>query len=473
MGSNSHVGRRDLIKRAVALGLISVPTVGALSACASGGDDGNDGGAKGDKTDKNPLGVDKNAGLEVLMFDGGFGTKYVDDDATAYQKNFGKVKTGSTEKIQSKVQGRMAAGDPPDLINNSGDEAMDVPALITQQQLADLSPMLDAPSIDDPNKTVRETLRDGTVEMGQYGDEKVYRMNIAYSVFGLWYSQKLLDDNGWDYPKTWDDMLAICADAKKQNIAGFAYTGVYPQYLGFSMLPMIGKVGGREVLDAIDNLEPNAWKHDAVKGVMEAHYELYDKGYVLKNSPGKTHTDVQTDWTERGNCIFIPNGSWVENESKDTTPPDFQMAVSPSPNLDSSDAMPFETIWAQAGEPFIVPAKAKNSVGAMEFLRNMLSKKSAAGFTEMVSSLACVEGSEEGLQLGTGLTSAVGLLDGAGENFLNPRFPDWYPTPYREKIVFVWGDMMKGGIKPAEAIDKIQGIADETAQDDSIKKYKH
>ncbi|AKH85405.1 ABC transporter substrate-binding protein [Streptomyces sp. CNQ-509] len=472
MGSTSEVGRRDLVKQAMALGLISVPTIGALTACASGGDDDNGGGAKGEKTEKNPLGVDKNAPLELLIFDGGFGTQYVEDDAAAYQKKYAKVTTGSTVKIQSKVQGRMAAGDPPDVINNSGDEAMDVPALIGQGQLADMTPLLNAPSIDAPSKTVAETLRPGTVEMGQYGDEKCYRMNIAYSVFGIWYSQKMLDDHGWEYPKTWDDMLAVCAEAKKAGIAGWTYTGVYPQYLGFSMLPMIGKVGGAEVLDAIDNFEPNAWKHDSVKSVLEAHYELYAKGYVLKGSGGWKHTESQTKWTE-GKALFIPNGSWVENEAKDTTPDDFQMTVSPSPNLDSSDAMPFETIWAQAGEPYIVPAKAKNVNGGLEFLRHMLTKESAAGFTKLVSSLASVQGSEEGLELGTGLTSAIGLMDAAGENFLNPRFPDWYPTTWREHVVFVLGDMMKGDASPGEAVNKIQQIADDAAKDDSIKKYKH
>ena len=81
-------------------------------------------------------------------------------------------------------------------------------------------------------------------------------------------------------------MLALCEKAKKKGIAGWTYAGKYPYYLPFSLYPFIGKIGGREVLDAIDNLEPNAWKDPAVKAAFEAYYELYKKGYILKGTPG-------------------------------------------------------------------------------------------------------------------------------------------------------------------------------------------
>lgn len=48
-------GRRDLIKRSAALGLISAPAMGFLSACASSGGGGDEDKAKaGKKTAKNP-----------------------------------------------------------------------------------------------------------------------------------------------------------------------------------------------------------------------------------------------------------------------------------------------------------------------------------------------------------------------------------------------------------------------------------
>ncbi|MGW0205881.1 N-acetylglucosamine/diacetylchitobiose ABC transporter substrate-binding protein [Streptomyces sp. NPDC003233] len=469
------VGRRNLIKRSAALGLVAVPGMGLLSACASSGGGGQKKDKAGKKTAKNPLGVNETAKMEFVLFDGGFGKEYAQDAVKIYQKDFPKatVKFSATQKIQSTLQPRFNQGNPPDLIDNSGAEQMDMGVLVGKNQLADLTPLLDAPSYDDPNKKVRDTLRPGIVEMGQFDGNPVWIMYYAYTVYGVWYSQKALDSLGVEYPKTWDEMLQVCAKAKKKGMAGWTYAGKYPYYIPFSLYPMIGKVGGREVLDAIDNLEPNAWKHPAVKACFEAYYELYKKGYILQGTPGLDHIQSQTAWAQ-GKALFIPNGSWVENESANVIPKDFNLAVSAPTGIDNSDKMPFGTIWASGGEPFIVPAKAANPEGGMEQLRIMLSEASSKNFTTKVKSLTAYNGGTTGISLTPGLKSGVAALQLAGSNVVNPRLQDWYVQLQKEKIgVAGLGEMMAGRLTPAEAIKKIQGFADETAKDSSIKHYKH
>jgi N-acetylglucosamine transport system substrate-binding protein len=267
-------------------------------------------------------------------------------------------------------------------------------------------------------------------------------------------------------------MLALCEKAKRKGIAGWTYAGKHPYYLPFTLYPFIGKIGGNGVLQAIDNLEPNAWKHDAVRKAFDAYHELSAKGYVLKGTPGLDHIQSQTQWT-KGKALFIPNGSWVENEARPTTPKDFAMAMSPPSGLDGSDMMPFGTLWAQAGEPFIVPARAKNPQGGMEMLRVMLSRKAARNFAQLVSSLTCVRGATEGMDLPSGLASSSQALADAGAHVVNPRIADWYQTLHKEKIGGVLAELMAGRMKPDEAVSRIQQAADETARDDSVPKYKH
>ncbi|WP_030420674.1 N-acetylglucosamine/diacetylchitobiose ABC transporter substrate-binding protein [Streptomyces sp. SCSIO 75703] len=469
------VGRRDLIKRSAALGLISVPAMGFLSACASGGGDDQKKAGAGKKTAKNPLAVNETAPMEFVLFDGGFGKEYAEDAVKVYESNFpgAKTKFSATQKIQSTLQPRFNQGTPPDLIDNSGAEQMDMGVLVSKNQLADLTPLLDAPSYDDPSKKVRDTLRPGIVQMGQFDGEKVWILYYAYTVYGVWYSQKALASLDAEYPKTWDEMLAVCEKAKKKGIAGWTYAGKYPYYVPFSLYPMIGKVGGAEVLDAIDNLEPNAWKHPAVKACFEAYYELYRKGYVLKGTPGLDHIQSQTAWA-KGKALFLPNGSWVENESANVIPADFDLAVSAPSGLDDGDKMPFGTLWASGGEPFIVPAKAANAPGGMEQLRIMLGEESSKNFTGKVKSLTAYNGGTDGVELTPGLKSGVAALELAGDNVVNPRLQDWYVQLQKEKIgVSGLGEMMAGRLTPAEAIKKIQGFADEAAKDSSVKHYKH
>ncbi|MFK0119491.1 N-acetylglucosamine/diacetylchitobiose ABC transporter substrate-binding protein [Streptomyces sp. NPDC090994] len=475
-GTRAGTGRRDLIKRATALGLLAVPTMSFLSACASGGGgDDQDKAEAGEKTAENPLGVNNSAQLEFVLFDGGFGKEYAEDAVQVYEKNFpdATVKFSATQKIQSTLQPRFNQGTPPDLIDNSGAEQMDMGVLVGKKQLADLTPLLDAPSYDDPDKKVRDTLRPGIVEMGQFDGDQVWIFYYAYTVYGVWYSQKALDSLDAAYPKTWDEMLALCAKAKKKGMAGWTYAGKYPYYLPFSLYPMIAKVGGVEVLDAIDNLEPNAWKHPAVKACFEAYYELYKKGYVLRGTPGLDHIQSQTAWA-KGDALFLPNGSWVENESAKVIPDGFEVTVSAPSGLDSSDKLPFGTLWASGGEPFIVPAKAKNGTGGMEQLRIMLSEASSKNFTSKVKSLSAYNGGTDGIELTPGLKSGVAALELAGDNVVNPRLQDWYVKLQKEQIgVGGLGEMMAGRLTPAEAVKKIQGYADDAAKDSSIKHYKH
>ena len=196
MGSTAHhdregVGRRELIRRSAALGLVAVPGMSLLSACASSGGDGQSKAKAGKKTAKNPLGVNDTAKMEFVLFDGGFGKEYAQDAVKIYQKDFPKaqVKFSATQKIQSTLQPRFNEGNPPDLIDNSGAEQMDMGVLVGKNQLSDLTPLLDAPSYDDPSKKVRDTLRPGIVEMGQFDGNPVWIMYYAYTVYGVWYSQ--------------------------------------------------------------------------------------------------------------------------------------------------------------------------------------------------------------------------------------------------------------------------------------------
>lgn len=471
MATSSNLNRRTLMKRTAAAGLLAVPGLGALSACAGGGSDSKKT-ERVEPTEGNPLGVAPNSDIKVVIFDGGYGDQYALDAEKIYEKSYGSVSHSKTQEIQSRMQPLIAAGDPPDVINNSGAEAMDIAALIRDEKVFDLNELLDSPSFDNPNVPVRDTLIPGTVEKGQFGGQEVYQLNYAFTVYGQWYSRTALERLDVEYPRTWDEMIAVCEKAKKEGIAGWTYAGRHPYYLAFTLYPFIAKIGGPDVIKAIDNLEPNAWKHDSVRAAFEAYHELAAKGYILQGTPGMNHEESQDEWNEY-NALFLPNGSWVENESKANTPDDFDMAVGPPTSLDSSDAMPFETMYAAAGEPFLVTADGNNVAGGLEFLRIMLANESGRNFTELVSSLSCVQGAADDLTLPPGLTSARDALEAAGDNVISPRIPDWYRELNNEDIGGAVAAMMSAEIDPAEAIDRCQKAADRTAKDDSVEKFKH
>jgi N-acetylglucosamine transport system substrate-binding protein len=208
-----------------------------------------------------------------------------------------------------------------------------------------------------------------------------------------------------------------------------------------------------------------------MKMAADAWYQIVKDKYILDGSPGLDHKQSQTEWCN-GKAAFISCGSWLESEQKAVTPADFKMSIAPTPSLGKGDKLPFEAIRGTAGEPFIVPAKAKNVRGGMEYLRTMLSMKGAKGFTSKVSSLTIVAGSAEGVDLPPGLKSCVAVLKASGDKGFNWVYPTYYRKLERNLVDAACGEFFSGRIGPQEFLDKCEKGAEEIRNDASFKKYK-
>ncbi|MCM1973982.1 MULTISPECIES: N-acetylglucosamine/diacetylchitobiose ABC transporter substrate-binding protein [Streptomyces] len=477
MGSSSEpttteggTSRRDLIKRSAALGLITVPTMSFLSACASGGGDDDSGGeTKGETSEKNPFGVKKGTKLDVVVFKGGYGDDYAKAWEASFQKKWGVTSTHTgTQEITGKLQPRFNAGNPPDIVDDSGAQQIPIDVLHKNGQLLDLAEVLDAPSVDDPSKKVRDTLIPGTLDAGMQGG-KVVALNYIYTVWGLWYSGKLFEEKGWEAPKTWEDFLAICKDAKSQGIGGLAHQGKYPYYINVAIMDLIAKTGGLDAMKAIDNLEPNAFVgSEAATAAVEAIYEVVEKGYLMPGTNGLTHTESQTRWNQY-KAAFITSGSWLENEQLKTTPEDFDMKFLPMPLLPDSK-LPFEAIRAGSGEPFIIPAKAKNLPAAKEFMRMMLSKEWSTLFAKEANSLTILaDGVDDSVQLRPGTQSTVEASKAAGDNTFRYLYTEWY-SEMGTAIENASNELMAKRIQPKEWLKRAQAAVDKQAKDPESKK---
>ncbi|AKN72151.1 sugar ABC transporter substrate-binding protein [Streptomyces sp. PBH53] len=476
MGSTAHhevegVGRRDLIKRSTALGLVAVPGMGLLSACASGGgsDESDDGSTKGEASKDNPFGAKKGTKLDVVVFKGGYGDDYAKAWEADFSKKLGITSTHTgTQEITGKLQPRFNAGNPPDIVDDSGAQKINVDVLYRNGQLLDLTEVLDAPSVDDPATKVRDTLIPGTLDPGMQ-EGKVVALNYIYTVWGLWYSGKLFEDNGWQEPKTWDDLLAICKDAKSQGIGGLAHQGKYPYYINVAIMDLIAKKGGLDAMKAIDNLDPKAFVgSEAAQEAIEAIYEVVEKGYLMPGTNGLTHTESQTRWNQY-KAVFITSGSWLENEQLKQTPPDFDMKFLPMPLLPGSK-LPFEAIRAGSGEPFIIPAKAKNLPAAKEFMRRMLSKEWSTLFAKQANSLTILkDGVDPGVRLRPGTQSTVEASKAAGDNTFRYLYTEWY-SEMGTAIEAASNELMAKRIQPKEWLKRCQAAVDKQAKDPASKK---
>jgi N-acetylglucosamine transport system substrate-binding protein len=459
--SDPDITRRRLLG-ATALGLAAGP----LAACATSGSDADTEDVSVGDDPENPFNVDPNAPLDVVIFDGGFGNEYAVRHQEIYARKFpdAQIDHLPTQAIAETQQPRFAEGSPADVIDNSGAQQIPMDSLINDGELAELTPLLDAPSYDDPSVTVRDTLRPGVLDAGTFNG-KVYALNYVFSAWTIWYDAKLFREKGWEAPTTWDEMLALCPDIQAEGIAPWTYAGQHPVYLYDMFLVLAGRHGGVQVLKDIDNLEPDAWQNDSVVAAAEAMYGLHEAGYILEGTPGIDHIQSQTAFNDN-EAAFIPVGSWLPNEQRAIAPDDFEYAPMGVPYLDGS-AQP-GLISAGGEEPFIVPEKAANKPGAYEYLRMMLSREGAQVFGDTVQAATVVEGVELD-NLAARLTNE---LVSNPDDLFQPRFRFWYST-MNEEVRPALGALMSGENTPDQFIDRMQSVADTTADDDSIEHFRH
>ena len=142
------VDRRTFMKGALATAAV-IPFSGALAACAGGGSDAAmTRRAAARSATSNPFGMADKSSVDAVIFNGGYGIDYVEFAATLMEKNHAgsTVKVSPTTKIATELQPRFVGGNPPDLIDNSGADAIGFSTIL--DQLEDLNDVLDAPNLE-------------------------------------------------------------------------------------------------------------------------------------------------------------------------------------------------------------------------------------------------------------------------------------------------------------------------------------
>ncbi|MDA1359214.1 N-acetylglucosamine/diacetylchitobiose ABC transporter substrate-binding protein [Glycomyces luteolus] len=438
----------------------------SLAACATSGGDGDGQEVTVGDDAENPFDVDPKAPLDVVIFDGGFGNEYAVAHQAIYKEAFpdAEITHLATQAIAETQQPRFAEGKPADVLDNSGAQQIPMDALVSDGELAELTPLLEAPSFDDPNVTVLDTLRDGVLKAGTFNG-KVYALNYVFNAWTIWYDAKLFRDQGWTPPTTWDEMLALCPQIQAAGIAPWTYAGQHPVYLYDMFLMLAGRHGGVQVLKDIDNLKDGAWGHESVVLAAEAMHGLGSAGYLLDGSAGIDHIQSQTSFNNN-EAAFLPCGSWLPNEQKAIAPEGFEYAPMGVPPLEGS-VQP-GLISAGGDEPFVVPKNATNLAGAYEYLRIMLSKEGSQIFSDAVQATTVVKG----VELENETAKMTDALVSNPDDMFQPQFRYWY-TKMNEEVRPALGQLINAETTPEEFIARMQTVADETAADDTIEKFTH
>jgi N-acetylglucosamine transport system substrate-binding protein len=462
------VNRRTFVRGALAAAAV-LPLSSALAACAGGGDDSDGSNNKGGtKSTDNPFGMADKSSVDAVIFDGGYGTDYVAFAASIMEKAHAgsKVKVSATTEIAQELQPRFVGGDPPDLIDNSGENAIGFSTIL--DQLEDLGDVLDAKNLE--GTTIRDTLFGGVEEPGTF-DGKLAALNYVLTVYAVWYSASLFKENGWEPPKTWAEALDLGAKAKAKGKYLFLWGKEAATYYQTLAIGSAIKEGGDEVRLALENLEKDCWSLPAVQDVFKGLSAIIDAGYVKPGGSGTQFTAAQAQWSNNQDALLYPSGSWIENEMKDQTKSGFEMTGFPEMTVSENSQMPYTAMHSAAGEPFVIPSKGKNVPGGKELLRTMLSKEAATNFAKTKLAPTIVKDTVPSDGFGsTALVSQSAMLTDAGSDVFSWKFVDLYGMNVDQLVV--WNSFLAGKASVKDLTSRLQEITDKVREDDSVKKIK-
>lgn len=458
--------RRRLLQGSLATaGLASFG--GALTACATGGGGSGSETKKADKSSDNPFGVAESSAIEAVIFSGGYKHDYVTFASDLVDKKFKtKSKITPATQIAQQLQPRFVGGTPPDLVDNSGANQIGFNTIL--DSLEELDEIFEANNYE--GTKIADTLYPNVKQPGTFSD-KFIAINYVMTVYGMWYSKTLFEENSWTLPKTWDEALDLGAKAKAKKKHLFVWGKEAATYYLTLAVDSAIKEGGPEVRLALENLEPKCWSQPQIQGVFKALETCVKQGYFIPGGAGTQFTAAQAKWSKDEQAILYPSGGWIENEMKNATKKGFEMSGFPEMTLTDSPKMPYESLRSAAGEPFIVPTKGKNAAGGKEILRAMLSEKAATNFSKtrlaptIVKDLVPADGFGS-----SALAAQTSMLDAAKANVFNYQFVVYYGMNQDQLVV--WNSFLSGKIDASRLTKGLQEITDKVAKDDSVKKIK-
>lgn len=355
--------KKKVVRKLMALALVSAMATSMLAGCGSSDDSGKDSGKDADKGSEETV-------LKVAAFEGGNGTQIWEDIAKAFEKSHEgvKVELEMSPELDKDLTKAIQNGDVPDVVYyNLGQPSGFTETMLKEEAIADISDVFD----DELKDKMLDGILDGT-DAQPYGDGKIYLAPIFYTPTGFWYNATLVGEGKqYEIPTTWDEFFALGEQAKKDGHALFTFptTG----YFDATIYAMLAQAGGLDFYNDALKYDANTWTSDEGKKVLDTVAKLVGKDYTQEDTVSNANADggfkINQQNVIDGKALFMPNGNWVIGEMAASTPEDYEWGMMGVPKWSEDESQSVYTFTEQMW----VPADAPNMDLAKEFVKFMYS----------------------------------------------------------------------------------------------------
>lgn len=392
--------------------------------------------------------------IEIAVFAGGEGTEFFISAARAYEKARPDISVDlyGDPRISDKVRVRILEGTYPEATNAE----LDYRQLIEQGQCLPLDQFLDGPNWEG-DTTWRKSFLPGSLDLFTVNGH-VYALPFSYFANVIWYNKTIFEQHGWTPPKTWDELLDLCAKIKSAGLAPFSFQGRYPYYAEPFYAAGLYHLGGGVDLVGQRALAPGSFDNPASVQAY-AWLQQLSTQFFQPGAMGMSHTESQLQFF-LGNTAMISCGAWLKSEMKGKIPDGFRLGCFNFP-LPAQGSKGDPTALNVFSNFYFVFANSKHPREAVDFFRFMTSRQMAGTFSRMQDIPTAIRGANEG-NLSHDLDDLVVLMDRARSSYgIDPgqRFPDVpeMQQPWDDELYKV----LTAKVTPAQAARDMEATAGE------------
>lgn len=261
--------------------------------------------------------------LDVYYWSSGNGTAYMESILKAFKAKNPEININFTPS--SSVEGKDIYQDPDNVTTDIYFTTMST-YIARKDYLEPLNSVLD---MEYDGVKVSSRFDAATINSMTTSDGNIYAMPWSNSVTGFVYNASVFEEKGFKTPKTTDEFVTLCAQIFSAGLTPFIQYADYWNYPIFVWMAQYAGVenfnkywngvytdeNGVEKENDISLFKDNVAKKEALKLLPDL---LSPKGYTVTGTNSLSHTVAQTKFLA-GQAVMMPNGSWMENEMKNSS----------------------------------------------------------------------------------------------------------------------------------------------------------
>lgn len=183
--------------------------------------------------------------------------------------------------VDANISTALAAGEGPDIVYTSGPSY--VTSFVEAGKLENLDRYSEKYGWKD--RLIESVYNSGTVDGSLYG------LGNSLMTMGVFYNKKVLEENGWEVPKTIEEMETIMAAAKEKGLYGSVTgnKGWKPVNANYSSLFLNHIAGAHKVYECLEG--EDKWNNPDMIAAINKSTEWYQEGYL----GGDNYNDLNFD----------------------------------------------------------------------------------------------------------------------------------------------------------------------------------